>query len=176
MQNILALFKNKFVLTAAGISVFILFLILIFSPQKTQVTSSPTPSSTSQLRSELVDLSKERRNQAMVYVDQIEKKLPIYLESFNTSVGITTSINLYRLDTDEAEIVRLEIYGLSYLNADSSEKKNPNVTAFKESYRKALDLLESNNIDPKKLIFVYGDKEYVRTTSEAWIKALNLHP
>jgi hypothetical protein len=158
MQNILALFKNKFVLTAAGISVFILFLILIFSPQKNQGTSSPTPSSTSQLRSEL------------------EKKLPIYLESFNTSVGITTSINLYRLDTDEAEIVRLEIYGLSYLNADSSEKKNPNVTAFKESYRKALDLLESNNIDPKKLIFVYGDKEYVRTTSEAWIKALNLHP
>lgn len=176
MQNFLALFKNKFILTATGTTIFLLFLILVFSPNNNQTTPSPAPSTTSQLRSELVDLSKERRNQAIIYVDQIEKKLPLYLESFNTSVGITTSINLYRLDTDEAEIVRLEIYGLSYLNSDSNEKKNPNVTAFKESYQKAISMLESNNIDPKKLIFVYGDKEYVRVTSEAWIKALNLHP
>ena len=85
----------------------------------------------------------------MIYVESIEKKLPLYLENFNTSVGITTSINLYRASDDEAEIVRLEIYGPSYLNSDSDEKKNPNVTAFKESYAKALEMLEGQNIDPK---------------------------
>lgn len=112
----------------------------------------------------------------MIYVESIEKKLPIYLENFKTSVGITTSINLYRAKDDEAEVVRLEIYGLSYLNSDSDPKKNPNVTAFKESYLKAIEMLESQNIDPKKLIFIYGDKEYVRKTSQIWIKDLDLHP
>ena len=110
----------------------------------------------------------------MIYVDSIESKLPIYLEDFETSVGITTSINLYRIDDDPAEIVRLEVYGLSYLNQESDEKKNPNVTAFKESYAKAIEMLESQNIDPKKLIFIYGDKEYVRTTSKHWIEKLKL--
>jgi hypothetical protein len=102
--------------------------------------------------------------------------LPLYLESFPTSVGLTTSINLYRLDSDEAEVVRLEIYGLSYLNEEADEQKNPNVTAFKESYLKAIEMLEGQNIDPKRLIFIFGDKEYVRKTSAAWISALNLRP
>lgn len=177
MQQLLALLKNKTVLLVVGISVVILILVIAFSPSR-NADESPVPStaSTSQLRGELADLSKDKRDQAMVYVESIEPKLPLYLENFPTSVDIDTSINLYRLDSDEAEVVRLEIYGLSYLNRESDETKNPNVTAFKESYLKAIEMLESHNIDPKKLIFIYGDKEYVRQTSEAWIAALNLHP
>lgn len=171
------LLKNKFLVTAIAISLLILLLVLLLSPKKTTSPSSLSPTTSSPSpRLELIDLSKDKRNQAMIYVDSIESKLPIYLESFPTSVGITTSINLYRLKDDEAEIVRLEIYGLSYLNGDSNEKKNPNVTAFKESYKKAIELLEGQNIDPKKLIFIYGDKEYVQKTSRTWIDALKLRP
>ena len=167
--------NKKFFLIATGISIFILILVLIFSPKKNlNPVGSPIP--TSPTRAELIDLSKEKRNATMIYVSAIEDKLPIYLESFETSVGITTSINIYRASDDEAEIVRLEIYGLSYLNSDSNETKNPNVTAYKESYAKAIEMLESQNIDPKKLIFIYGDKEYVRKTTQIWIDALKLHP
>lgn len=167
--------NKKFFITAGVISIFILILILIISPKKNvSPTTSPDPQATSQLRTELVDLSKEKRDQAMIYVATIEDKLPLYLESFETSVGITTSINIYRLDDDEAEVVRLEIYGLSYLNAESDESKNPNVTAFKESYLKAIEMLESQNIDPKRLVFIYGDKQYVRETTQVWLSALNL--
>ncbi len=166
--------NKKFLLIASGITIFILILVLIFSPKNKVGPITPTSQETQ--RTELIDLSKEKRNQAMIYVESIEKKLPLYLENFNTSVGITTSINLYRASDDEAEIVRLEIYGLSYLNSDSDEKKNPNVTAFKESYAKALEMLEGQNIDPKKLIFIYGDKEYVRQTTQIWIDALKLRP
>ena len=60
--------------------------------------------------------------------------------------------------------------------ADGDEQKNPNVTAYKESYAKALEMLEGQNIDPKKLIFIYGDKEYVRKTTQYWIDSLKLHP
>lgn len=169
------LLKNKTVLVVVGISLFILILVILLSPKKSSIIPLPSVSPESE-RVELIDLSKEKRQQAMIYVDTIEKKLPIYLESFKTSVGIDASINLYRLNDDEAEVVRLEIYGLSYLNQESDEKKNPNVTAFKESYGKAIELLESQNIDPKKLIFIYGDKEYVRKTSELWIDQLKLKP
>ena len=168
--------NKKFFLIATGISIFILILVLVFSPKKKVGPITPTPTSQETQRTELIDLSKEKRNQAMIYVESIEKKLPLYLENFKPSVGITPSINIYRVGDDEAEIVRLEIYGLSYLNSDSDEKKNPNVTAYKESYAKALEMLESQNIDPKKLIFIYGDKEYVRQTTQIWIDALKLHP
>lgn len=169
--------NKKFFLIAASITLFIFILVLIFSPKKNLNPAGPPKVDDSRAqRTELIDLNKEKRNQAMIYVSAIEDKLPIYLESFETSVGITTSINIYRVGDDEAEIVRLEIYGLSYLNSDSDEKKNPNVTAYKESYAKALEMLESQNIDPKKLIFIYGDKEYVRQTTQIWIDALKLHP
>lgn len=168
--------NKKFLIIVAGTSIFILILVLLLSPRKKTSLPAGLPASTEPTRTELADLSAEKRRDTMVYVASIENKLPLYLESFETSVGITTSINLYRLDDDEAEVVRLEIYGLSYLNADADEKKNPNVTAFKESYLKAIEMLEGQNIDPKKLIFIYGDKEYVRTTSQAWITSLKLIP
>jgi hypothetical protein len=177
MKNLLILLQNKFIRIALIISTLILILILLLSPKRNGGNQNPSELPEGQLgRTELTDLSKEKRNQAMIYVESIESKLPLYLENFPTSVGIETSINLYRLDSDEAEVVRLEIYGLSYLNEDSDEQKNPNVTAFKESYLKALEMLEGQNIDPKRLIFIFGDKEYVRKTSAAWVSALNLHP
>ena len=172
------LLQNKFLLTALSISTAVLVLVLIFL-QKNVNPADPTQSNDSQAaqdRPELIDLNQEKRREAMIYVESIETKLPLYLGEFKTSVGITTSINLYRLGDDEAEVVRLEIYGLSYLNQDTNEKTNPNVTAFKESYLKAMEMLEGQNIDPKKLIFIYGDKGYVRTTSQAWVSALKLHP
>ena len=169
------LLKNKSVQIALGVSLGILVLVLLFSPKK-QTSNIDAPASTSLTRTDLVDLSKEKRNNAMIYVASIEDKLPLYLEGFNTSVDITTSINVYRVKDDEAEVVRLEIYGLSYLNQDANEKTNPNVTAFKESYQKAIEMIEGVNIDPKKLIFIYGDKEYVTKTTQVWIDALKLKP
>lgn len=173
----LSFLKNKSVLLAVGISTFILILVIILSPKQNRSSRLQDPESQiSPERTELVDLAKEKRQQAMIYVESIEKKLPLYLESFDTSVGIPTSINIYRLKDDEAEIVRLEIYGLSYLNRETDPTKNPNVVAFKESYAKAIEMLESQNIDPHKLIFIYGDKEYVRITSQQWVDSLKLAP
>jgi hypothetical protein len=176
MNKLFNLLKNKTVLIVTGLSVLILIIIIILSPKQ---TASPTPTPTPNYdaeRTELIDLSQEKRQQAMIYVESIETKLPLYLESFPTSVGLDTSINIYRLKDDPAEVVRLEIYGLSYLNQESDPSKNPNVTAFKESYLKAIEMLEGQNIDPKRLIFIYGDKEYVRTTTISWINALKLEP
>lgn len=171
--------KNKFVLIAISISIFILILVIVLSPKK-NIGTSPTSSviaSPTALASEISNLSQDKRNQAMIYVESIEKKLPINLDSFPTSVGFNTSIHIFRADTDPAEIVRIIINGLSYINKNEIDpQKNPNITAFKESYLKAIEMIESKNIDPTKLILVFGDKEYIRITSEQWIKDLKLHP
>jgi len=168
--------NKKFFLIAAGVSLFILILVFILSPKKntgSKTLSAPSP----QPRTELINLSEEKRSRAIEYLSLVSSRLPIYLDNFRTSVGLTTSIHVYRLADDEPEVVRLEIYGLSYMNKDElDEKKNPNVTAFKESYNQAFSLMREIGIDPKQLIFIYGDKEYVRTTSQTWIDALKLHP
>lgn len=167
--------NKKFLFTAASITVFILILVLLLSPKK---NSTPAPSeAVGGVGSNIVpiNLSKEKRDAAMVYTASIEHKLPLVDENFPTSVGINTSIRLSRADFDLAEIVHLDINGLAYISKDElDEKNNPNLTAFKESYLRAIDLLEGQNIDPKKLIFVFGDKQYMQTTALYWIDQLGL--
>lgn len=176
---ILDILKYKFVVMAVFISLFILIIVIVLSPKKSSSpplipSSSDTPTA---LSSEISNLGQDKRNQAMIYVEAIEKKLPINLASFPTSVGLDTSIHIFRASSDPAEIVRVIISGPSYINKNELDSvKNPNITAFKESYLKAIEMLESKNIDPKKLILVFGDKEYVRITSEYWIKELKLRP
>lgn len=173
------LFKNKFLATAVIISVVILVIVIILSPkQNTKAPPTKTTSTSLSTNSlELVDLSKEKRDVAIVYVESIKNKLPIYVESFETSVGIPTSINIFRQQDDPPEIIRLQIYGLSYINKNElDEKKNPNVTAFKESYLKAIELLEGQNIDPKKLVFYYSNQDYIRQTAREWVEKLKLLP
>jgi len=167
--------NKKFFVLAGGISLFILILVLVFSPKKNS-TLSPATSATTAL-SEIVpiNLSQEKRNAIIVYTASIKDKLPLREEEFQTSASITTSISISRNDNDPAEIVHLDINGISYINKNElDETKNPNVTAFKESFQKAIEMLESQNIDPKRLIFSYSDRSYVRETANYWIDKLNL--
>lgn len=170
----LELLKNKHVQLVLGISLGILVLIAILSPKRS--VTPTTPPLPSPLRPELQQVSDARRHESAIYRGSVKTKFPIYRDNIQTSVDIETTLNLYFLDSDPAETLRFEIYGLSYLNPDSSEFTNPNITAFIETFRKGLALLTENNIDPAKLIFIYGDKEYVRTTAQAWVKKYNLLP
>jgi hypothetical protein len=170
--------NKKFIFIAASISIGILILILIISPSKKSdpILDTAPISTSSESSFGFLNLSAEKKTSASSYVDQIQNKLPLLTEGFQTSVDIAIDINVFRLEDDPKEIVRLEITGLSYLNTDTNEKTNPNVTAFKEGYAKAIEMLESVNIDPKRLIFVYGGKDYVRKTSQIWIDTLKLKP
>lgn len=133
-------------------------------------SSSATPFTT-----QIIDLAQSRLP-LTGFDKELEKKLPLYLENFETSVDLNTNISIYRAKDDKSRVIHLEIYGLSYVNPNSNETINPNVTAFKESYLKAMEMIEGQNIDPKKLIFIYGDKDYIRKTAQIWIDALKLRP
>lgn len=171
--------NNQFARTALLAGGLILLLIIALSPNKDNqplpqknISSSPSASS----RPELINLNSERLKQASAYRKEIESKLPIYLEGFQTSVGIKTTINIYLFPADPDELTHLEIYGLSYLNQDTNQFLNPNFIAYKESFQKALSLLRDKEIDPQRLIFSYSDKELVRDTATAWVDKLSLLP
>ncbi|HBD02535.1 MAG: hypothetical protein UX38_C0001G0038 [Microgenomates group bacterium GW2011_GWC1_46_16] len=171
----LSLLQNKHIRLALGISVGFLILILLLSPHASnpQIVPPPLPSP---FRPELQSLSSTQRSTVAAYRATITDKLPIYQDNISTSVKLKTTLNLYILPSDPAETVRFEIYGVSYLNRDSTEFTNPNLTAFKETFQKGLALLREQGIDPTQLIFIYGDKAYVRETAEFWIKNYQLLP
>ena len=174
MKDIL---KNKFFLTAAGISLLILIVTILLSPKKSVSSATPTPTSSPSALSAIVplNLSQDKLDQVVKYTSSIKTKLPLSIDSFSTSVGIETSIYISGPNDDAPGIVNLDINGLSYINKNElNEKKNPNVTAFKESFGKAIELLEGQNIDPNRLLFSYGNQSYVNETVQYWITELGL--
>lgn len=169
--------KKKFFIIALSISIFILILVLILSPKRTSTTITPqdTPHSSTNPFAEFTNLTEEKVKNAANYRSLVSDRFPIYLNDFKSSVGITTTINIHYLKDDDPSLMRLEIYGLSYINKDElDEKKNPNVTAFKESFIKALSLIREAGVDPNQLIFIYGDRADVRATATHWVEQLML--
>lgn len=169
-----SLLKNKSVLFGLGIVICVIVLA-IFSTRED--LAPPTPSSVpTASQFPISDLHEERRRELEEYRRLIASRLPIYLENFTTSVGLNTTINLYYLPSDEPHVVRLEIYGLSYLNSNPDEAVNPNVTAFKESYLEAFRLMRERGLDPTRLEIVYSDREDIRRTIAVWLDNLDLTP
>jgi hypothetical protein len=171
------LFANKFLLTAVSISAAILFIILIVSSRRSPPTTTLEQSSddsNSNPFTEFTNLTEEKVNNAINYRKIIEERLPIRMRDYKTSVGITLSIDITMHPT-EASLTRLDITGLSYLNKDELDPKaNPNIQAFKEGYTKALQLLRESGIEPKQLLFSYGEADYVRITANYWVEELKL--
>lgn len=179
MLNQLAqrLFANKFLLTAVSISAIVFFIILILTSRKTN-TPTTIPESTQSNKtnpfSEFTNLTEEKVNNATSYRKLIEDRLPIRMQHFVTSAGIETSIDI-SIHPTEPSLTRLDITGLSYLNKDELDpKKNPNIQAFKETYSKALQLLRESGIEPKQLLFSYGEADYVRVTANYWLEHLRV--
>lgn len=171
------LFANKFLLTAVSISAVILFVILIISSRRPSPTETLGPNSKDSVSSpftEFTNLTEERLTNAINYRSLIEDRLPIRMRNIETSVGITTSIDI-TLHPAEPSITRLDITGLSYLNKDELDlSKNPNLQAFVETYQRALQLLREAGIEPKQLLFSYGEADYVRATATHWVDKLGL--
>lgn len=170
------LFANKFLLIAASTSIVILFIITIITSR----SSAPTPStenvSTANTNpfSDFANLTEERLKNASDYRSLIQDRLPIYLSDYTTTTNITTTISI-SIHPSEPSLTRLDITGLSYLNKDELDPtNNPNIVAFEESFKHALNLLREAGIDPKQLLFNYSEADYVRATATHWVDKLGL--
>lgn len=121
-----------------------------------------------------VDASLPAVQAAVQAKQKLAPHLPIYIENFQTSVNLPTTINLYTLSTDPGYLIHFDIYGIDYQNQNSDPTINPHVTAFKESFLHAQQQLTQLNLNLKDLYFVFGGQEFIQQTAELWINSLNL--
>jgi len=120
------------------------------------------------------DLNSPEVKDAISAKARLAKRLPIYIKDFKTSVGIATTINIFALPGDPEYLIHIDIYGINYQNNEANEAKNPEATAFKESFLAVKTLLGQNEADIKELYFVFGGREYIQKTAEYWIKTFKL--
>lgn len=167
--------------------IFLLILVFLFSKKQKTPLPSPLPSLTpfSQLEKTLLEFNLPQYTQpspgqdeevkaAITTKQKLQPYLPIYLENFSTSVGITTTINLYTIPQDPNYLIHFDIYGIDYQGPTTDESTNPNITAFKESFNHAKNLLKQKGVDLKDLYFIFGGPEYIQQTAELWIKTFSL--
>lgn len=121
-----------------------------------------------------VDTESPEIKEAIEQKTSLKEHLPIYIENYPTSANINTTINLYSLDNEPEYTVHLEIYGIIYHNQSYNTDENPNALAFKESFLAAKDTLKDLGIDPSKLYYIYGSRDYIQQTAELWVEKLNL--
>ena len=167
------------------ITIFILIIIFLsFLPKQKSAPEAPPDPSETQTQSQTqyippfytqpLDTNSPAVETAIQTKQNLKPNLPIYIKDFQTSVNITTTINLYILSSDPDYLIHFDIYGIDYQNQDVNEKTNPNVTAFKESFLYAKKQLESQNIDLRDLYFIFGGRQFIQQTAEIWINQLNL--
>lgn len=107
-------------------------------------------------------------------VEKLLPHLPIYIENFETSIGLKTTINIYVMPGDRRDTVRLEIYNINFHNKEVREEYNPQVTAYKESFQEARKQIESHGVSMDDLNFIFGSREIEIFTTQYWIKTHKL--
>jgi len=121
-----------------------------------------------------VDYASPRVQKAVEAKKELLAKLPIYIEGFKTSVDLATTINIYQIPQDADYLIHIDIYGINYQNQESDEGKNPEATAFKESFLEVKSVLRQSGVDIEDIYFVFGGPEYIQQTGELWIKHFGL--
>jgi len=171
------------------ISIFFLIILIILFSKKPRPGSLPLPSPgftpfsqlnkpleefTSPSYTQPQDIAQSKVKLAIDAKQKLQPFLPIYLENFSTSVGINTTINIYTNPQDYNYLIHFDIYGIDYQSPTTDETTNPNITAFKESFNYAKNLLKQKGINLKDLYFIFGGPVYIQQTAELWIKTFSL--
>lgn len=165
----------------------ILGLIIINKVQKTQDEFSYSPpdkqyreysapffTSPPQTETGEVDYESEKVKSAIKAKETLSPSLPISETEFETSVEINTTIFIYALASDPDYLIHIDIHGIDYGIQETDPDKNPNVTAFIESFNKTKALLEENGVEINEMLFVFGGRQYIQETAELWIKTFDL--
>jgi hypothetical protein len=106
-------------------------------------------------------------------IEKIYPDLPIYIEGHETSVGITTSIDIYRTSMDPWDEIRVEIKGIEYTRP-AIDIHDPNMIAFQETILMAKDVLSARGINLSELKINYGNVARIRSIAKFWVEHLDL--
>ena len=164
------------------VGIFVSMLVTKFSPKNkkpgsTTLSLTPQavkPTSTISYKESVVSLiSEEEKNELVEEKKTILPKLPIYIKGFKTKSGKVTTINIFSSPYDPPETLRIEIYGVNYLDGIADEN-DPNYSAFVESLKKAFEEIDKAGGDSTKLRYIFYSKEIFHEIASAWAKNAGL--
>ena len=184
MKNVLQGLKGKYIFAVVVAVVFVVvFFIYRNKISKTQtgrdtrvqipLQISITPTPVSYKDNVVNNLSTEIKQELVEEKKVLLPKLPIYIKNFKTSKGLTTTINIFSSRSDPPETLRIEIYGVNYLDG-IAEDNDPNYTAFTESLEKAFDEIDKAGGDSTKLRYVFYSIELIHEIAFTWAKHAGL--
>jgi hypothetical protein len=139
-----------------------------------QAFSIPSYSKPPENSSGKVDISSEQVKTAIENKTKLKKSLPIYIENFKTSNGMSTTLNVYTISSDPDYLIRIDIYGIDFNNQDVSKETNPNVTAFIDSFEEIKKRLTAEGVDIHNIYFILGQRKFIQETADLWIKTYGL--
>ncbi len=113
----------------------------------------------------------QKSDNSVIEINKLTDLLPHRVENFTTSNNINTTINIYSSSSDPNSVIRIEIYNINYNNTDISGK---DAIAFKDSFLEAKKFLIKNKINLKNLQIIYGNRQYIQSTANYWVKNLDL--
>lgn len=117
-----------------------------------------------------IDIESKVASDSAAEILKLQTFLP-YLRTFRLTTGleIDVLINEQALQ-DNPWSLSIELYGIDYQTPTSDK----NYTLMKNSFREAaagvFSFIESNGINPKKIIFTWGDREFIQSRAEEWLK------
>jgi hypothetical protein len=184
MKNILQGLKQKYIFAAVvAVVLTIVFFVYRNKIAKTQtsedikvktssqISTVPTPNSYKD--AVINNLSTEDKENIVEEKKVILPKLPIYIKGFKTSSGITTRISMLSSQYDPPETIRVEIYGVNYLDG-AAEEGDPNYSAFIESLEKAFGEIDKAGGDSSKLRYIFYSKKLIHEIAYTWAKHAGL--
>ena len=121
-----------------------------------------------------VDESSTKIQTAISNKTRLAPQLPIYIENFQTKIGLKTTLNVYTIPEDPDYQIHIEIYGIDYSDPAILQDKNKNAQAFIESFIKIKSLLSADGIDIRNVYFKFGANPYIQSAADGLIQKYNL--
>ena len=117
-----------------------------------------------------LDLESAEIKNSIAQIEKIKAKLP-YKKSFTSTGGIDVDILIPSYDLlINKWTLSVEIMPLDYEISENDPDYEKTKTAFLEAAGDVLFWLKDNEISTEEIIIQWGDREFIQTRSEEWLK------
>lgn len=155
---------------------------LLFNDNKDTVKLQPLPGDPPRvLTTSLVPTLKPEQGQGIDITSQgvqdstgtingLEPVLP-YEKELTTSNGVNVTVFIPQKDLQENPwTLTVHTYGINFNASQGSDEYNEMKIAFRETVNHVFEFIKSKNQDPQRVLFRWGDKEFMQTQAEEWLK------
>jgi hypothetical protein len=102
-------------------------------------------------------------------IEVLSLKLP-YQEKFTTEEGVEVEIAINDITLElQNWILPVNVWGIDYQVPEDDPEYQNQKKAFIQASLRVYDFINSQDIDPSKIIISWGGREFIRTTAERWL-------